>query len=409
MTENAVTEQAAGVRGGLLRYVLAATLARAADGGGVVAVVLLVTTSGGPGWEAGLLGACITFPHLLGPFIARTLDVARDGRTVLAIACVLHGATLAAGMLTYGHTWVGIPALFFVATGLTGPLLTGGISSRLPAIAGPGLVLQRRAQGWDVATYGIGGTIGPTIVAVVSGWTNPTVAGLVLAAGTFAAALVVRLLPYTTPVGSSEVPSVVRTIGIMVRSGPLRRTLYQTMVVALSVAVLPVTAVASTKLYGVEPAVAGALTAAYGLGGLAGSAGVMIRPPRGDADVAMPILASGVALALGLVPIAPGIWFAAGIFAAAGILNSYFFASTLAARSEYAPPVVRGQVFVWVGALKIASGSTGTALAGILISQAVHLPVTVGATLTLACAGIAVVDRTFTARRTQRRHQAAVT
>ena len=41
-----------------------------------MAIVLLVTTSGGPGWLAGLLGAAITAPHLVGPFIARTLDTA---------------------------------------------------------------------------------------------------------------------------------------------------------------------------------------------------------------------------------------------------------------------------------------------------------------------------------------------
>lgn len=36
--------------GGLPRYVIAATLARTADGGAVVAIVLLVSTSGAPGW-----------------------------------------------------------------------------------------------------------------------------------------------------------------------------------------------------------------------------------------------------------------------------------------------------------------------------------------------------------------------
>ena len=61
------------VRGGLARYVVAATLARSADGGAVVAIVLLVTTSGSPGWVAGLLGACITAPHLIGPNVARCL------------------------------------------------------------------------------------------------------------------------------------------------------------------------------------------------------------------------------------------------------------------------------------------------------------------------------------------------
>ena len=70
--------------GALARYVFAATLVRSADGGAVVAIVLLAHASGMPGWLAGLLGASITAPHLLGPFIARRLDTARDGRRVIA-------------------------------------------------------------------------------------------------------------------------------------------------------------------------------------------------------------------------------------------------------------------------------------------------------------------------------------
>ncbi|WP_207918956.1 hypothetical protein [Saccharopolyspora karakumensis] len=115
----------------LLRYVLAATLARTADGGAVVAIVLLVTTSGDPGWLAGALGACITAPHLLGPFVARSLDTARDGRRVIALASLVHGATLAAAVLLYPVAHAVVPAVLLIASGLLGPLLTGGISSRL--------------------------------------------------------------------------------------------------------------------------------------------------------------------------------------------------------------------------------------------------------------------------------------
>ncbi len=386
------TGQAA--RWGLARYVIAATLARTADGGGVVAVVLLVTTSGGPGWTAGLLGACLTLPHLAGPFIARSLDVARDGRTVLAAACVLHGGLLAAAVLSYPHAWVGVPAVLLIASGVFGPLLTGGISSRLPAIAGPDLIAQRRAQGWDVATYGIGGTIGPTAVAVVAAWTNATAAALVLAGGTLLAAFVVRLLPYAAPHGTdADVPHPVRTLQIIARTGALRRTLYLTMIVALSVGVLPVTAVASAGLFSVEPAVAGALAACYGLGGLAGSVVVMVRPLRRDPDAAMPLLAALVAGALAGVFLAPGFWIAAAGYVTAGVLNSLFFAATLAARSEYSPLPVRSQVFVWVGALKIAAGAAGTAAAGALVTHGVQLPVALAGTVTAVGVGIALLDR----------------
>ena len=276
---------AASGAGGLTRYVVAASLARLADAGGVVAIVLMVTTSGGAGWEAGLLGASIAAPHLLGPFVARRVDLARDGRNVIAIACVLHGVTLAAAVLLFPYVWPIVTAAILVASGLLGPLLTGGISSRLPAIAGPDRRHQRRAQGWDVATYGLAGTIGPTMVAVLSTWSSPTVAGLALAGVTFIAAAFVRLLPFAPAAGSpEEIPRPLRTLGIMLTSGPLRRTLYLTVIVALSVAVLPITAVASTSRLGIPAAGAGILIGAYGLGNLAGSAGVMLRPPRGEAD-----------------------------------------------------------------------------------------------------------------------------
>jgi MFS family permease len=381
-------------RWGLTRYVAAATLARSADGGGVVAIVLIVTTSGGPGWLAGLLGASITAPHLLGPFLARHLDTARDGRRVIATACVLHGGLLAGAVLLYPFVWPAVTALLLFVSGLFGPFLTGGISSRLPAIAGPSQIRQRRAQSWDVATYGLGGTLGPALVAAISVWASPTAAALTLAAGTFVAALLVRFLPYASAAGtSSEVPKPLQTLRIMATTGALRRTLYLTMTVALSVAVLPIVAVSSTAELGEAAGAAAALTAAYGLGNLLGSAGLMIRPLRGNADTAMTVLAVIVAATLAGVLLAPTLPLEVAAYVIAGVANAYFFASTLAARSEYAPVAARGQVFVWVGALKITAGSAGTAAAGAIIGTSLHLPLILAVGFVTVAACSSIVDR----------------
>jgi hypothetical protein len=388
-----MTDRAPGV-GGLVRYIVAATLARLADAGGVVAIVLLVTTSGGPAWEAGLLGASITAPHLLGPFVARRLDTARDGRTVIAVASVLHGATLAAAVRLFPHVWTIVTAALLVASGLLGPLLTGGISSRLPAIAGPDRRRQRRAQGWDVATYGLAGTLGPSLVAVLSAWSSPTVAALVLAGVAGIAAVFARLLPFGPAPGSvADVPRPLRTLGIIFGSGPLRRTLYLTVIVALSVAVLPLTAVVSTAGLGIPAAAAGILIAAYGLGNLVGSAGVMLRPPRGEADRLVSRLAAAVALALALVGLSTTPVLGVVAYAVAGIVNAYFFAATLAARSEYSPLEARAQVFVWVGALKITAGSAGTAVAGAVIVASPQLPIILAVVLTLTAVVASLVER----------------
>ena len=386
-------------RNGLARYVVAAALARTADGGAVVAVVLLVTSSGGSGTLAGVLGACITAPHLLGPFVARPLDLARDGRKVIAAACLLYATALAAGVLTYGHAPAVLTGLLLAAAGTCGPLLTGGISSRLPAIVGPrpGLRTQRRAQGWDVATYGIGGTVGPSLVAALSGWVSPTAAALALAVGAAAAAGGVLLLPFTAPSHGgdrSAIPKPGATLALMARTGPLRRTVYLTATVALSVAALPITAVHMTRILGVEPATAAVLTAAYGLGNLTGSIAVMVFPLTGAPDRLMRRLALGVVAGLLTVTASPAFPVTVSAYALTGILNAFFFASTLAARTEYAPSGARGQVFIWVAALKITSGSAGTALAGSLTGVTVQLPLVVG----LLAVSAAVVAATVEAR-----------
>ncbi|WP_282698312.1 MFS transporter [Streptomyces sp. CC208A] len=386
-------------RGGLARYVVAAALARTADGGAVVAVVLLATSSGASGTLAGVLGACVTAPHLLGPFVARSLDVALDGRKVIAAACLLYATALTAGVLTYGHVPATLTGLLLATAGTCGPLLTGGISSGLPAIVGPRLRTQRRAQGWDVATYGIGGTVGPSLVAALSGWASPATAALALAAVAATAAGGVLLLPFTAPSHDGDRTAILKpgaTLALIARTGHLRRTMYLTMIVALSVAALPVTAVHMTNILGVEPATAAALTAAYGLGNLTGSIAVMLFPLTGSPDRLMRHLALGVVAGLLTVAASPTFTITIAAYALTGILNSCFFASTLAARTEYAPPSARSQVFIWVAALKITSGSAGTALAGSLTGANVRLPLLVGLLAVSAAVAVATVEARFT-------------
>lgn len=373
--------------GGLARYVVAAALARCGDAGAVVGIVLLVTAGGGSGLLAGALAACITAPHLLGPFVGRRVDTAADGRRVIATACVLYAVTLAAAVLT----WQAVPALvtggLVAAAGVCGPLLTGGISSRLPAIVGPDQRTQRRAQGWDVATYGIGGTVGPSVVAALSGWLSPAAALLALAVAVLVASVCVLWLPLRPPAhggNSDTVPRPWPTLALMARHGRLRRTGYLTMIVALGMAALPVTAVQLTTVFGVGAAAAGALTATYGAGNLAGSVVVMLRPLRGDPDRLMRVLAATVVLGLGAVVLSPGFGVAVAAYGIAGLLNAAFFAATLAARTEFAPQHARGQVFIWVAALKITSASAGTALAGSLTGFDARVPVVVGALLIVA-------------------------
>ncbi|CAH0201227.1 Leucine efflux protein [Arthrobacter sp. Bi83] len=120
--------------GALARYVFAVTLVRSADGGAVVAIVLLAHSRGIPGWLAGLLGASITAPRLLGPFIARTLDTARDGRKVIAGSAVLHGLLLGAAALLMpaGAFWPAV--LLTPMTAVLSFALVAGLLTLLPGL-----------------------------------------------------------------------------------------------------------------------------------------------------------------------------------------------------------------------------------------------------------------------------------
>lgn len=377
----------------LARYVIAATLVRSADGGAVVAIVLLAHTSGLSGWMSGVLGAAITAPHMLGPLIARRLDTAHDARKVIALAAIAHGVLLAAAALLIPSAAIVFPILLLVVSGLFGPMLYGGISSRLPSIAGPSQRSQRRAQGWDVASYGFAGTIGPAVVALVAGLSSPLAATLILAAAAVAGAGAVFILPRAAaPARSVSVPSPVRTLLWIWKSGPLRRTLLLTISVSFAVASLPIYAVAIAPTLG-GPEVAGTLVAGYGVGSLIGSGLLMLWPLRGEADRLNVLLAGMVAAALLLVIPMPSLTTTLLAFAVAGISNSLFFGATLAARNEYAQPESRGQVFIWVGALKIASASAGTAIAGIFIGGAAWLPVAIVVALVAVVALSTGVER----------------
>lgn len=377
----------------LARYVCAATLVRSADGGAVVAIVLLAHSTGQPGWVSGMLGAAITAPHLLGPFIARGLDTAVDGRKVIAASALAHGILLGAAALLVPVTWIGLSAAVLFVSGLFGPMLTGGVSSRLPSIAGPTQTSQRRAQSWDVASYGLSGTFGPAVVASAAAVFGPLAATLMLAAAAMIGAGAVLVLPKQAPVArAAEVPTPLKTLRTIWTSGPLRRTLGLTVVVAFSVAVLPIYAVAIAPTFG-SPALAGTLVAGYGVGNLVGSAVLMVIPLRGDADRLTMGLAAIVALTLAIVAPMPNLVTATATFTLAGIANALFFAATLAARSEYAPAEARGQVFIWVGALKIAAGSVGTAVAGSLIGGSAWVPLAVVVALTGMAVGTSVVGR----------------
>src|SRR5690348_951307 len=149
------------MRTALLRYTGAAILARGADAGAAVGFVLLAATTPGlrnAPFVGGVLVTCLTAPHLAGPVLARQLDRARDGRRFIAALCVAYGVFVAVAALALGRVPVVAVAAPAAVAGLCGPLLTGGLSSRLGALVAADETAQRRAQGLDALTYGVAGT-----------------------------------------------------------------------------------------------------------------------------------------------------------------------------------------------------------------------------------------------------------
>src|SRR4051794_41905654 len=98
---SAVPPHAGGLAAGALaRYVVAATLVRAADAAAAVGLVLFATRPAahvaGGARTGGLLAAGLTAPHLLGPVLARRHDASRAGRGVLPPTLAANGRGLAA-------------------------------------------------------------------------------------------------------------------------------------------------------------------------------------------------------------------------------------------------------------------------------------------------------------------------
>src|SRR3954463_1552489 len=375
----------------LPRYLLAATLARGADGGAAVGLVRLATspaTGLRHGAAAGgLLAAALTAPHLLGPLVAQQLDRARDGRGVLASACVAHGFALGGGALLLGRVPLVFVAAAVVVAGLCGPLLTGGLSSRLAGIARD----DGRGEGWDAVTYGLAGTLGPAVVAALAAATTPLAAVLTLAGASVAAAggtLTPPRSPRAPRRGAAgregEAMTVRAALRLIAVSGPLRRVAVATALTAASFGALSVIAVLLGEELGARSGAGASLVAAFGLGTLAGSGLVTAFPLRGEPERLATRLVVVMAVALALCALVPSPGLALAAFALAGASNAPFFTATLAARARDPPERARAQVFVSMAGLKVATASAGTALAGAVSGAGPRALLAAGAALTLS-------------------------
>jgi hypothetical protein len=383
----------------LPRYLLAAVLVRTADGGaavGLVTLALQVRRGTGDGAAVGsLLAALLVAPAVLGPLVARPLDRARDARVPLAAAFVLFGCGLGAGAWLLGHAPVALAAVPIAVAGCCGPLVTGGLSSRLALVVGPGARALRRAEGWDATTYGLAGTVGPAVVLALTGLGSATGALIVLGGSALVAAALVATLPVGAHRDGGSGWPVRRIVRLLLAAGPLRRVLVATVLTELATGGIAVVAVVSGARFGGGAATGAALAALHGAGNLVGSLAVTVFPMRGEPERLVLRWVGLVGLAVGLCAIAPVLAAAIVAFVLAGAAQAVLVTASFGVRSTYAPPGARAQVFVSMAGLKVGAGAAGIAVTGRLLSFGSG-PVLAGAAgMALLAAGIAVLDRRY--------------
>jgi len=355
----------------LARYFVASSLARAADSGAAVGLILLAVEQPGlrhPEAVGGLLAAGLTAPHLLGPVVAKRLDEARDSRRYLFAAFVLFGTALASAALLLGRAPLPLVVLATVVAGTCGPVLTGGMSSRVADLTGPEQRARRRGEGLDVLSYSVAAICGPAGVAALAATTSPLTALVILGgAAVLAAVITLTLPPGRSDDGTPKTAASVRSVLLLlIRNGPLRRVNYATMFTAVSNGSLPVIAVILAVHLTGRPSGGATLMAALGAGSLVGAVLTTIVPLRGEPDRLTTRFVALVGLATGLCALPTNYPLALVAFGLVGLANAPFGTATFAARSEYAPSDARTQVFVTMASLKIAAASAGSAVAGIL-------------------------------------------
>ncbi|MET9504315.1 MFS transporter [Streptomyces sp. NPDC006622] len=381
-------------------YLTSATLVRSASGGAPVALVALTLARPGHGGAAlgGLLAALLTLPNVAGPWMARWLEEARDPRFRLAAAFIVFGLMLAATGLTLSRLPVALVGLLVVIGGLCDPLMTGGLSSRLALIVGEDTRAQRRAEGWDSATYGSSNILGPAAVAAITALSGAVTAVVALGAAGVVAGLLMFALPkeHRTAATRQRSMPVRDALAVIVRRGPLRRVMIATMITSVSTGGVMVIAVVFGRNLQGSAGAGAALGAAYGVGNLCGALLTGAFPLTGEPERWVLRLIAANAVAVGLCALAPGYVLALATFALAGATSAVLFTASLAVRSVYSPPNARAQVFVTMAGLKMAAGSAGTALAGTLVGIGPRLALCLNAVVVASAVAVALTDLRLT-------------
>lgn len=361
----------------LVRYLLAAILVRTATGGSAVAIILLSRNVGAEGALVGALAACLTAPHVFGPIYGRWLEKANNAFIVIAVSCLLFTGAFQLAILSieWQQLWLTFIALLFCGAGSS--FMMGGLSTQVNHLVEDELIVRRKAQSWDALTYGIGLTIGPLLIALLSSSysTKLAISGVMYLP--ILAGVILLSLPKPHKHNKQQkqtVPNLRQVVKVLWHTPALKTTLLMTSGAAFSVAALPVLAVYYSEAFQRGQESGAYLVTLYGVGCLCGASSLIFKPLTKDALTLLRNVGCILVACLILVSLSSS--FTASMFAywMCGVVNSVFFAVTIAARSEYSPAQGAAQIYMWVAAAKITSASLGAFAAGILVDIYISLP-----------------------------------
>jgi MFS family permease len=373
------------------RYVIAAFAARLADAMWIAPVLLVLDRTGSAGL-AGLTLSAATLPTLVtAPLIGAWLDARGHRRAAIAgNQLVLAGALLAATAAPR------CAPVFTLAAGMTQPLVTGGFSSMVPALAGD----RARAASADSMTYSIAGVAGPGIAGLAAAAAGPTAAVLGQIAIALAALAPLAALPPAVdgrPAAPGRLgPAMRRGLAHLATVPPLRAVTVATVLEQLPGGLMSVLAAPLAVALGSGRSSGGLLLAAVGAGAAAG-APLLPALRRGRRGLVALVLAGVLAEAAGLALLggAPGLGLGLAAAALTGVPQGLAIAALFAARAEWSPPELRAQVFTSAAGLRTGVYAAGAALAG----PALALAGARGATeLAAACGGAAALAGLSAAR-----------
>ncbi len=357
-----------------MQYVLAAVFARMATGAATVSVILLASEHGAQGKVAGLFAACITFPHLFGPLYGKWLDEACKPFRLIALASLLFVLFFQLAIVSFVGQYIAISIVCLLICGACSSFLMGGLSTQLMTLVSSDSLARRRAQNWDTLTYGLGLTLGPMSVAVFTAWfsTSYTIS-ILMCLPILAALICINLSRHARQKANKNKQqlSFKRAISILYLSKPLLRTLVMTGSASFSVAALPVIAVYLALNWNLSQEAGAYLVTLYGIGCICGALILMLKPLKQDALILLRNVGLLLMLSLFFIAISWSFNMALVGYWLCGVINSIFFAITLAARTEYAPKQGASQIYMWVAAFKITLASIGALVAGVLVDSSV--------------------------------------